>query len=99
MESRLVLHEKLLALCPNVYFQPPASWQMTYPAIRYEEIVGLSRYADNDPYMLYKQYELSFIAQDPDSDVPDKLRKLRLCRHDRFYVADNLNHHVFTIYA
>ena len=100
MASRLQLHillEKLLG-SKNVYFQPPASVKMSYPAIRYsrKNIENIS--ADDAVYLQNSCYELIVIDKNPDSELVEKISKLPYCRFDRHYTKDNLNHDVFTIY-
>lgn len=100
MASRLQLQTELEELLGsrNVYFQPPASVQMKYPAIRYSFQNIENRHADDLAYKQAKAYELILIDPDPDSEYVDALSRLPYCRFDRFYPADNLNHYVFTIY-
>ena len=82
----------------NVYFQPPSSVRMVYPAIRYE-LSDISTYsADNRKYLAQKEYTLTLIAKDPDIDVVEKLIMLPFTRFYRYYSADNLHHWVFSIY-
>ena len=101
MASRLNLHEELCEILElrSVYFQPPASVQMTYPAIRYS-LSGMDRKsANNKDYLRTNRYEVIAIVYDPDSDVVEKmLDHFAMCSFDRHYVSDNLNHFVFTIY-
>lgn len=99
-QKRIQLQEILETILgsKNVYFQPPESLKMKYPAIRYTRSSIESTYADDIPYRNHKQYELIAIYKDPDSDLPDKIKSLPMCRHNRHYTADNLNHDVFTIY-
>lgn len=82
----------------NVYFQPPASIRMQYPAIVYKRDTIDSRFADNNPYSRKVRYLLTVIDQNPDSVIVPKVSELPMCRHDRSYVKDNLNHDVFTIF-
>lgn len=100
MGQRLELQTLLESLNPNggVYFQPPATIKMTYPAIVYQRQFVDDEHADNQAYIQTKRYMVTYIDRDPDSDVPDKIGRLPLCRYDRFYVADNLNHDVFDLY-
>lgn len=100
MLTRLELHEELCNILGsrNVYFQPPASVRMSYPAIVYSLNVVDNRIADNDIYGQYLQYTLTLIDEDPDSEVFDRLRRYRRARFVRPYTAENLNHYVFTIY-
>lgn len=88
----------LKAICPHVYFQPPANVQMEYPAIVYRRDPADTKHADNKPYNVTKQYEVTLITRDPDDTIWGPLSALPTARHDRFFVADNLNHDVFNIY-
>jgi hypothetical protein len=38
------------------------------------------------------------ITRNPDESAFDAIVALPMCVHERFYVADNLNHDVFNIY-
>lgn len=82
----------------NVYFNPPESKKMSYPAIRYSRARIQSRFANNSVYKQDNRYEVIAIYRDPDSDIPVKISQLPMCSHDRHYVADNLHHDVFTLY-
>ena len=89
--------EKLLG-SRNVYFQPPESVKMKYPAIVYSR-GGIDNVHANDA--VYNQsypYELTVIDANPDSEIVKKVSTLPLCKWDRHYKADNLNHDVFTLY-
>jgi len=98
-DRRLELDAKLKELTPNVYYQAPASVVMKYPAIRYE----LSRIdltsADNNPYLLDAAYQIIVIDPDPDSEIAESISKFPLCRFNRSYAAENLNHFVFILYT
>lgn len=83
---------------PEVYFQPPASVHMQYPAIIYSRSDIENVHADNSVYKQHHAYEVIVIYKDPDSTLPLSLSQLPLCRFDRHYVADNLYHDVFTLY-
>lgn len=98
MVLRDPLQAVLEAILPNVYFQPPPNVQMEYPAIVYERGRATTAFADNDPYRIVKQYQLLLITRDPDESAWNAIAALRMCSHERFYVADNLNHDVFNIY-
>lgn len=100
MASRLELQSKLeeLLRTRNVYYQPPESIRMSYPAIRYSKSNLLTRYADDSIYSKLTRYEVIVISQTPDHPVLDSLLELPYCAFDRHYVSDNLNHDVFTLY-
>lgn len=82
----------------NVYFQPPASVKMNYPAIVYHRNIGDTKFADNNPYGFRTQYKVILIDRNPDSPFVRKLAELPMCLYDRFYTVDNLNHDVFNLY-
>jgi hypothetical protein len=96
MARRLQLHNLLKQITANVYFQPPTT--MAYPCIRYEIDNARSDHADNIPYRYLQRYKVTIIDRDPDSTIPDKVKDLPTCIFNRFFVADNLNHFVFTLY-
>lgn len=100
MASRLELHEKLCGLLGsrNVYYDPPESVKMSYPAIRYSRKRIDNTFANNSVYKQDDSYEIIVIYRDPDSIVPSEISKLPMCSHDRHYVADNLHHDIFTLY-
>jgi hypothetical protein len=98
MVLRLQLHETLLELTENAYFQPPPNYQMSYPAIVYQRSGSHTDYADNRLYRGTKQYQVTVIDRNPDSELPDQVERLPLCSFDRFFAVDNLNHWVFTLF-
>jgi len=101
MKSRLDLHKKLCELLgsKNVYFQPPESVKMSYPAIVYKRSDIQNIHADNNPYLQFHGYEITVIDKNPDSDIPKAISQLPLCRFNRHFNADNLNHDVFVLYT
>lgn len=100
MASRLELQTKLEELLGsrNVYYQPPESLKMEYPAIRYSKSDIESRHADDIKYSNFTLYEITVIDRKPDNSVIDKILFLPLSSFDRHYVADNLNHDVIKLY-
>ena len=82
----------------NVYFQPPESIQLKYPAIVYSRKKIDNKHAGNTVYQQLFSYELTVIDKDPDSEIVRKVSMLPTCKHDRHFKSDNLNHDVFTIY-
>ena len=82
----------------NVYFQPPESTRMSYPAIVYSRSTIDNTFANDSVYKQNDAYEIVVIYDDPDSDIPHKVASLPLCRHSRHYVSDNLYHDAFTKY-
>ena len=100
MANRLDLQTKLEELLGsrNVYYQPPESFKMEYPAIRYSKSNIRSRHADNMKYSNFTLYEIIVIDRKPDNAVIDKILELCHSSFDRHYVANNLNHDVINLY-
>nr|DAQ20071.1 MAG TPA: tail completion protein [Caudoviricetes sp.] len=100
MDSSLTLQTMLEELLGsrNVYFQPPESLKLNYPAIVYSRSTIRNTHADNNVYKQDNLYELIVIDEDPDSEIVAKMSQLSLCRHTRHYKSDNLNHDVFNLY-
>lgn len=100
MAGRLSLHEELKKILgsENVYFQPPESVKMRYPAIVYSLSDITNTFADDLPYANHIAYEIIVIDKNPDNDTIKKIMKLPLCRFNRHYTSDNLNHDAFTLY-
>ena len=100
MSKRLELHEILCDILGsrNVYFQPPESVKMNYPAIVYSRNNIDNQYGDNLAYIQKCAYSVILIDKNPDSEFVERLGQLPLCRHQRNYQSDNLNHDVFLIY-
>lgn len=82
----------------NVYFQPPPSLLMHYPAIRYRLADIQNTFADNKVYIQTRAYEVTVIDPNPDSEIVESVSKLPTCKFNRYYAADNLNHTVFLIH-
>lgn len=100
MASRLDLQAKLKELLGtgNVYYQPPESIKMEYPAIKYSKSRIDTSKANNSKYSKNTRYEIIVIAKLPDNVVIDKLLELPYCSFDRHYISDNLHHDVLTLY-
>ena len=98
MGQRLDLHTLLEAITPNVYFQPPTNVQLQYPCIIYQRDFADTKFADNIPYNHELRYMITIIDQNPDSEIPSKVASLPKSLFNRFYVADNLNHDVYSVY-
>lgn len=99
MGSRLDLHAELLTFHPNVYFQPPSGFTMTYPCIVYNRTGMDAKHADDTTYMSTQEYQLMVIEKDPDSLVPKAiLHHFKKCRITQQYAVNNLHHTTFTLY-
>lgn len=82
----------------HVYYQPPESIKMEYPAIRYLKDDIVSKYANNNKYLSYDLYNIIVISKKPDDPVIKKILDLPNTEFDRHYISDNLNHDVIKMY-
>ena len=100
MDKRLKLHDILCEILgsSNVYYQPPASIQMEYPAIKYSRNNIGNTFADDSVYMQTHEYQITVIDEDPDSEIVNFMSTLPMCKFVQHYEADNLNHDVFTLH-
>ena len=90
----------------SVYFQAPSNVSgagqkviknIKYPAVVYSLDEYNTTSANNKKYSIQKEYVVTLITKDPDSDLPDKLVMIPTSRFDRNYESDGLYHSVFTI--
>lgn len=101
MGTRIDLHNKLVDILgsSNVYFQPPATIKMKYPAIVYSLDNIQTRFANNLTYKQKRRYTITYITTDPDSELIDSFfTELFSVSFDRVYTSDNLYHYVYTVY-
>lgn len=100
MRNRIDLHKILCEVLgsKNVYFQPPESVKMKYPAIVYSLSRIENRNANNSVYKQNNAYDVILIDSDPENETVNRISRLPLCRFDRYYVSNNLNHYAFTLY-
>lgn len=82
----------------QVYFQSPESVKMKYPAIVYELNDIQNVYADDSTYLRHKSYSVTLMDKNPDSEFVEAIADLPKCKFNRFFVSENINHWVFTIF-
>ena len=82
----------------NVYYNPPASVRMNYPAIVFSRSKIEKRNANNKTYIQNNRYEVTVIDRDPDCKYIENILRLPMCAFDRHFVSDNLHHNTFTLY-
>lgn len=99
MDRRLELHALLKTILGSeqVYYQPPKSIQMNYPAIIYSRNDIKNNFADNSVYKQKYEYQIIVMDMNPDSKIVEKLSQLPCIRYDRHYTSDRLNHDVFIL--
>lgn len=83
----------------NVYFQPPNNTKIQYPCIIYSKEQPSQKHADDQCYYSMDKYEILVVDRDPDSDIPDKINDgFEHCQISRYFVKDNLNQTILTLY-
>lgn len=100
MASRLELQTMLEEIIGsrNVYYQPPASIKMKYPAIVYSRNNIANVNANDSVYMQNTSYEIIVIDENPDSEIVKRVSLIPNCRFNTHFKTDNLNHDIFTLY-
>ena len=101
MASRFELHEEFCNILGNrnAYFQPPASIKLNYPCIVYSISSVNKQNANDKMYKSMNEYKVVVIDSDPDSEIPNKIiAHFPICRFDRAYTSDNLNHSALSLY-
>ena len=100
MDSRLKLQTLLENYLgsKNVYYQPPESFKMEYPCIRYSKSRPDVKHADNVKYLNKDRYEIIVIDRRPDNKVIKDLLTMSYSSFDRHYVSNNLHHDIINLY-
>jgi len=98
MAPRLQLQSLLETIAEHVYFQPPSNVQLIFPCIIYKRDGDMTKHADNRRYSHLMQYEVTVIDRNPDGPLWAGISDLPLCKFERHFTADNLNHDVFILY-
>ncbi len=97
-ELQKILERKILKSSKRVYYQPPESVKIEYPAIVYSLDYIKSQHGDNIPYVNERRYSATIITKDPDTELIDRMLQLPTASFQRSFVVDNLYHYNFTIY-
>lgn len=100
MSNRVDLQAKLERILGsrNVYYQPPETVKINYPAIVYSKDNITSRYADDQKYSKMDRYEIIVIDKKPDNDVINSILELPYSSFSRHYTSDNLHHDVLSLH-
>lgn len=91
-------HLLLKTFVDNVYFQPPVNSRIEYPCIVYKRDNADTKFADDKPYDIRTRYMVTIIDPNPDSEIPRKVASLPMSSFNRFYIAENLNHDVYSVF-
>jgi hypothetical protein len=95
---RAKLQTLLETFVEHVYFQPPINIRLQYPCIVYKRDNADTKFADDKPYDIRTRYMVTVIDLDPDSEIPGKVARLPMSSFNRFYITDDLNHDVYSVF-
>ena len=98
MAPRLELHKLLREITEHVYFQPPSNAQIQFPCILYVREGSSVDHANNELYRHARQYQITAVDRNPDTELADEIEALPYTAFQRFFVAEDLNHYVFTLF-
>lgn len=103
--DRIDLHNRLIDILgtkgqevSRVYFQPPATIKMEYPCIIYKRNKRKDFFSNNHVYLGMKQYSITVVDKNPDSQIPEKVSEMQYCAFSTHFAADGLNHDIYTLY-
>lgn len=100
--NRNKLHDSLVEITGDrtrVYYQPPSNVHMQYPCIEYHDAPWDTKFANDKPYVITMHYQLTVIDPRPENPwIFQIATSLPMCKQNRHYTADGLNHDVFDIY-
>ena len=82
----------------RVYFQPPENLKIGYPAVIFHLSKVKLDHADDVPYKGAREYSVTLITKEPEPEVLDEILKIPYTTLDNTYIADGMNHFVFTTY-
>lgn len=101
MDNRIKLQGELERILgsKDVYFQPPASVTMSYPCVVYNIGNGDVKYANDKVYRYIHKFDITFIYKKPTIGIIETMiNEFQLCKFEKAYVVDNLNHYTFSLY-
>lgn len=82
----------------RAYFQPPENLKIEYPAVVFHLSKIKVDHANDAPYKGAREYSVMLISKEPEPEVLDKILKIPYTSLDTTYIADGMNHFVFTTY-
>lgn len=102
VNGRRELQAKLVEILGsnNVYYQPPESIKIKYPAIVYFRSSIPAVKADNRNYKADFYYTITLIGTEPQNEtVVNLLFGIENIKYDRNFISEGLYHDTFTLYT
>lgn len=93
-KDRLTLHQTLIDVLgsSNVYYNPPESTQMKFPAIVYKLDYMDQIHADNKKYIDWTTYKVIVVSSKPDHPAIRKILNLEMTRFSTSYTRNGYYH-------
>lgn len=93
------LQDKLLEICPTVYFMNPPKSGMQYPCIVLTRKFSQEQSANNRNYKIDVAYQASLLARTPGGEMQKKMMESFEHIHwENEFIEGGLTHSIFTIY-
>ena len=93
-----IILEQLIGDPDAVYFQPGEKRSLKRPCIVFEVSDEYVQHANDSFYFGMTGYQVTYIDEDPDSDMPMKLQRLPFSSFRQRFATSGLNHSVYVIY-
>lgn len=93
-KTRLTLHQDLIDALgsSNVYYNPPETIQMKFPAIVYSLDFIEQIHADNKKYIDWTTYKVIVVSKKPDDPVIKKILNWEMTRFSTSYTRNGFYH-------
>lgn len=101
MDHKQELQKTLEAIkgIDKVYYKPTVNTKMEYPCIKFDRSGRPSEFANNKRYIVHDQFTIIYISRASQKDilsVIEQIEEIPFVIFDRHYVADGLEHYVYT---
>lgn len=98
-KTRLTLHQNLIDALgsSNVYYNPPETIQMKFPAIVYSLDFIDQIHADNKKYIDWTTYKVIVVSNKPDHPAIRKILNMEMTRFSTSYTRNGYYHTVIIL--
>lgn len=98
-KTRLTLHQDLVDALgsSNVYYNPPETLKMEFPAIVYKLDYFDQIHADNKKYIDWTTYKVTVVSSKPDHPVVKKILNWEMTRFSTSYTRNGFYHYVIIL--
>ena len=98
-KTRLTLHQALIDVLGsrNVYYNPPETLKMEFPAIVYKLDFIEPIHADNKNYLDWTTYKIFVVSSKPDHPAIRKILNMEMTRYSTSYTREGFYHTVIIL--